>query len=49
MRLKAGHFLLFCFALLLVWLALGPVVRQVVASALNAVKLTHAARYVDSA
>lgn len=46
---KLGVFLLWVFAVILVWLALGPLVREVVVNAFSALHMDNAARYVDSA
>ena len=46
---KAWLFLLFTFAILFLWLALGPVAREVTVNILNKFNQKSAAAYVDSA
>ena len=46
---KLGAFLLWVLAVILVWLALGPLVREVVVNGFTWLHMDNAARYVDSA
>lgn len=49
MSRSMGTFILFSLSILFVWVAVGPIFREVVADGLNKIHWTGAARYVDSA